>query len=325
MYVEFLNHFVSKLGIDSFHLAGNSLGGLIAWRYAATYPGKVKKLVLVDPGGFYDVNRKGGSLVFKLARNYPGITGTFSKIGTKHLVKKTLTEVYYDDSKITDQWREMYTDLNRREGNRQAFLDRAKHIHQHTEDQLATIAAPTLVMWGREDVLIDVAMAEHFKKIANSTEVIYDKVGHSPQEEIPERSAADVMRFLKKETLSAKERYDTLGYTTPVQLIADFNRDDTDDTAMLIKNERTSERGILIRHGRTQKEFVFGAGNKFDNGGKDFNWLKSWNIYTNKEVYLTLFDTTTLDIIGKEEQPILPPALEVVDESNSGGGDLLGW
>lgn len=197
MYVDFIEKFVTALGVDSFYLAGNSLGGQIAWKYAAAHPAKVKKLVLVDPGGFYDVNRKGGSLVFKLARNYPGLMAPVAKIGTKYLVAKTLNEVYYDHSKLNDKTRTMYTELNRRAGNRQAFLSRARNIRQSSEDDLKPITAPTLVLWGREDVLIDVAMAAHFKKIAHSTEIIYDKVGHSPQEEIPERSAADVMRFLK--------------------------------------------------------------------------------------------------------------------------------
>ncbi|HLP51346.1 MAG TPA: alpha/beta hydrolase [Chitinophagales bacterium] len=197
VYVDFINQFVTQLGVDSFHLAGNSLGGLIGWKYAAAHPDKVKKLVLIDPAGFHDVNRKGGSLIFMLARNYPGVTSTFSKIGTKYFVKRTLNEVYYDDTKVDDKRRAMYTDLNRRTGNRRAFLDRAKYIRESSEDDLVPITAPTLVMWGREDVLIDVAMAAHFKKIANSTELIYDKVGHSPQEEIPEESAKDVMVFLK--------------------------------------------------------------------------------------------------------------------------------
>lgn len=195
-YVDFLNQFVNKLGIDSFHLAGNSLGGLIAWKYAAMYPQKVKKLVLVDPGGFHGHKQKGGSFIFKLAHNYPNLTDLVSKIGTHYFVEKTLREVYSDDSKITEELKKMYARLNQREGNRHAFVERARFIRQSDEAELAPIAAPTLVMWGKDDVLIDVAEAEHFKKIANSTFVVYEHVGHVPQEEIPERSAADVLRFL---------------------------------------------------------------------------------------------------------------------------------
>ena len=196
MYVNFIDQFVKKLGVDSFNLAGNSLGGLIAWKYAAAYPQKVKKLILVDPAGFHEVNDKGGSFIFKLARNWPNLTDLVSKIGTHYFIEHTLKEVYCDDSKITQQEKTMYAELNRREGNRHSFVERAKYVHQSSEDELKPITSPTLIMWGKEDVLIDVAEAEHFKKIANSSLVVYDKVGHCPQEETSERSAADVMRFL---------------------------------------------------------------------------------------------------------------------------------
>ena len=197
MYTDFLNQFVTKIGIDSFNLAGNSLGGLIAWKYAAAYPQKVKKLVLVDPAGFHSHNKKGGSFIFNLTRNYPNLTDMVSKIGTHYFVEKTLREVYSDDSKITPERKKMYARLNQRTGNRHAFVERAKHIHESYEDELAPITAPTLVMWGKDDVLIDVAEAEYFKKIVNSTFIVYEHVGHVPQEELPERSAADVLRFLK--------------------------------------------------------------------------------------------------------------------------------
>lgn len=197
MYVNFIELFVKKLGIDSFYLGGNSLGGSIAWNYAAAYPQKVKKLILVDPGGFYELKKMGGSFIFNITRSYPALSELFSKIGTHYIVEKTLRDVYYDDSKITEQDKKMYADLNKRTGNRNAFVERARFIHTNTDDALKPITAPTLIMWGREDVLIDVREAEHFKKITNSSLVIYDKVGHCPQQEIPERSAADVMRFLR--------------------------------------------------------------------------------------------------------------------------------
>ena len=46
MYVNFIQQFVNKIGVDSFYLAGNSLGGLIAWKYAATYPHRCRAIVL---------------------------------------------------------------------------------------------------------------------------------------------------------------------------------------------------------------------------------------------------------------------------------------
>ena len=198
MYVDFIEQFVKAVGVDSFYLAGNSLGGLIAWKYAAAYPQKVKKLILVDPAGFHKLNSKGGSFIFKLASNFPTLTELVSKIGTHFFVEKTLREVFYDHSKITEAKKKMYAELNQRAGNRHSFVQRARFARgECSEEELNFISSPTLILWGQEDQLIDEKEAMHFKKIANSSLIIYDKVGHCPQEEIPERSAADVMRFLR--------------------------------------------------------------------------------------------------------------------------------
>ena len=57
---------------------------------------------------------------------------------------------------------------------------------------------PTLIMWGAEDALIPVSVADQFAAtLSNNTLVVYEDVGHAPMEEIPERSAADVVNFLE--------------------------------------------------------------------------------------------------------------------------------
>lgn len=44
MYVDFFDRFLHQIGIDTFAMAGNSLGGEIAWKYALGHPEKVTKL-----------------------------------------------------------------------------------------------------------------------------------------------------------------------------------------------------------------------------------------------------------------------------------------
>jgi pimeloyl-ACP methyl ester carboxylesterase len=52
-------------------------------------------------------------------------------------------------------------------------------------------------MWGAQDSLIPVSVAEEFaQRLANTQLVIYDDLGHIPMEEDPQRSAADVLAFL---------------------------------------------------------------------------------------------------------------------------------
>jgi pimeloyl-ACP methyl ester carboxylesterase len=202
MYVRFLHEFMSKIGIDSFALGGNSLGGQIAWNYALVYPQQVSSLILVDPGGFYK-DGKAGALVFKLAK-IKWLADIMKKMDSKIMVNKTLKDVYYDDSKITGATKQLYYDMSMREGNRQAFVDRVQLIATDSSKDLRAIQCPTLVLWGKEDVLIDVAMADSFAVIPHSKVIKYKEVGHSAQEEIPGQSVYDVEEFLQEnETESA--------------------------------------------------------------------------------------------------------------------------
>jgi pimeloyl-ACP methyl ester carboxylesterase len=52
-------------------------------------------------------------------------------------------------------------------------------------------------MWGAQDAINPVSLAEQFERaLPNTSTVIYDDLGHIPMEEDPERSAADVLKFL---------------------------------------------------------------------------------------------------------------------------------
>ena len=195
-YIDFLDTFLIKIGVDSFALSGNSLGGEIAWRYALAHPEKVTKLILVDPAGFYSKDKSGGAIIFKMAKiNW--LASLMRKMDTKVIVKKTLKDVYEDDSKISDDWIQMYYDMSMREGNRESFSARVQQIGKEPVLNLASIYMPTLIQWGREDKLIDISQLSHFRTIPNNKVIIYEKCGHSPQEEIPAQSVSDAMQFLR--------------------------------------------------------------------------------------------------------------------------------
>lgn len=195
MYSAFLDKFVSNIQLDSFYLGGNSLGGEIAWHYATQYPQKVKKLVLVDPGGFHNPD-KGFSLIFKIGTEYPKIAEIFSRLDSKMMVKNTLKECYYNDSKITQEDINMYYDLSMREGNRKAFSDRLKMIGKEKMPSVSGVKAPTLLLWGDKDQLIDISMADSFSTIPIMKKIIYKNVGHMPHTEVADQSLGDVMSFL---------------------------------------------------------------------------------------------------------------------------------
>ncbi|MGY8981473.1 MAG: alpha/beta fold hydrolase, partial [Cytophagales bacterium] len=160
-YASFLDQFLTKLAIDSLYLAGNSLGGQIAWYYTSHHLDQIKKLVLLDPAGFYDAEEI--PFVFKLAR-IPLINQLVGKITPKYFIEKNLKEVYFDTEKITDSLIERYHDLTLRVGNRAAFIAKANEpMIDHTA-RLKLITTPTLILWGRNDHWIPVAHATRFSK-----------------------------------------------------------------------------------------------------------------------------------------------------------------
>ncbi|MEZ4953320.1 MAG: alpha/beta hydrolase [Saprospiraceae bacterium] len=195
-YTVFLNKFLATINIDTFYLAGNSLGGRIAWNYAYAYPEQVKKLILIDAAG---VPHEGSlPTVFKLARN-PITAFLLKKILPKSFIEKNMREVYFDDSKITEALVDRYHSMALRAGNRQAFIDRARLDYPDETPKLSKINAPTLILWGQHDEWVNVEDAHYFdNNIPNSFLKIYDHAGHVPMEEIAGETAMDASAFLLK-------------------------------------------------------------------------------------------------------------------------------
>ncbi|TMB08940.1 MAG: alpha/beta hydrolase [Deltaproteobacteria bacterium] len=192
-YVAFVEAFRGKLGLDGFALAGNSLGGQIAWSYAIAHPAQVRALVLLDPAG-YRIDRP--ALVFRLAR-IPGISWLMTKLDPGPITEKTLRDCYGDPRKVTPALVERYRKLALREGNRRAFVARVARRAEDRSADIAKIRSPTLILWGAQDLLIPVAHAQRFvSAIPGASLIVYDGVGHVPMEEIGERSAADADAFV---------------------------------------------------------------------------------------------------------------------------------
>lgn len=194
-YVKTLNNFLTALDIKEVSLAGNSLGGAIAWRYTVDHPQQVESLILIDAAGFPRDPAKIPAL-FKMGKT-PVIKDLMQVISPRAMFEKNLKEVYYDDSKVTPALVERYRDLMLREGNRQAMVDRINTPYIDEHEKIALINAPTLIMWGQYDDWIEPADAELFAKaIKNSTLKIYS-AGHVPMEELPNETAADALQFLQ--------------------------------------------------------------------------------------------------------------------------------
>lgn len=194
MYNDLINGVKDHLNIDTFHIGGNSLGGYIAWNYALDHPKIVDKLILIDAAGYEHES----PLIFKLIAN-PIIGPLLKHVTSKSLIESNMKEVYFDDSKITDDLIDRYYHMTLREGNRDALFERVKRVDENRIDKVSQIEDPTLIMWGENDEWAPVEDAYKFDKhLPHSQLSVFKEVGHVPMEEIPVRSAQVVRTFLLK-------------------------------------------------------------------------------------------------------------------------------
>jgi pimeloyl-ACP methyl ester carboxylesterase len=197
-YLIFMEDFLLARGIKHCILAGNSLGGQIAWEFTVKKPEIVEKLILIDAAG-YPKQSTSEPIAFKLART-PFLNKIMTFITPLFLVKSSVKNVYADKSKVSEALIKRYFDLTLREGNRQALLDRMLVVYDTSRVmQIKTIEQPTLVLWGEQDLLIPLANASRFHEdLPNDTLVILKNVGHVPMEESPTESLNTVLNFIQK-------------------------------------------------------------------------------------------------------------------------------
>lgn len=197
-YTSFLKDFLTTLNIKHCVLAGNSLGGQIAWNFTLEQPEMVSKLILIDAAG-YPMNSKSVPIAFTLAKT-PVLNKALLYVTPRFLVKSSVENVYFDTSKVTDSIVDRYFDLTLRAGNRKAFVDRFKiKAQRKAYEKIKNITQPTLILWGAQDLLIPLENAYKFQKnLPNDTLVIFENSGHVPMEENSEESLKPVIEFLKQ-------------------------------------------------------------------------------------------------------------------------------
>ena len=179
-------------------LGGNSLGGEIAWNVALSAPARVTRLILVDAAG-YPLRAQSVPLGFRLAR-MPWVNRMMANLLPRALIEASVRNVFGDPGRVTPALVDRYYELTLREGNRAALPLRFAQIRRDDpSERLRGIAVPTLILWGGRDRLIPSADGAAFAAaIAGSRLVVFDDLGHVPQEEDARRTVAEVRGFLAR-------------------------------------------------------------------------------------------------------------------------------
>ncbi|MEH6789557.1 alpha/beta fold hydrolase [Parasphingorhabdus sp.] len=187
--------FLDAMGIEKCHLGGNSMGGFVALRFALDYPERLLSLTLFNNAGVV------GAEESELQKQ--ALTGKNPlEIHSADDVKRMMAFVAHKPMKIPGQFRKIfYEDF----AAHRDLLDKIfwNLVEDGTEkplnDQLDKVKAPTLIIWGRHDQLIDVSCVKVLEDgIPNAESVIFEDVGHVPMIENPKATAARHREFLAK-------------------------------------------------------------------------------------------------------------------------------
>jgi len=204
-WVQFIDKFVTILELDHFSIAGNSLGGYIAWNYALDYPQKVNKLILIDPVGYPQET----PFLLNLAC-FPGV-GEIGKVMMPRLmIKMGLKDVYGDKTRVAEDLVDLYFDMSRRPGAREAYVDIFRHVKaasrwKNVGDRIKYISKPTMLMWGEKDRWVPVDLLKRWvHDMPHAVVRRYPGLGHVPMEEQPRVTAKDADQFLSSQLLTAE-------------------------------------------------------------------------------------------------------------------------
>lgn len=202
MYCHVIESFLKLLNVEQCHIAGNSLGGWLAWELALHNPKLVDRLVLISSAGFLD--DRSIPLPFKMAKT-PFVNRVIKYAVKRNMLEQFVREVYGDKSKITTELIDRYYDLFSREGNPEAFLSLCNQKMKDNTHKLKHIKHDTLILWGENDEWLPVENAYRFSiQMPNSKLIIYEGVGHIAMEEIPVISSKDVSGFLGKSNKASR-------------------------------------------------------------------------------------------------------------------------
>jgi pimeloyl-ACP methyl ester carboxylesterase len=189
-YAHAIDQMCERLGVECPTVIGNSMGGFAGAELAITQPTRVAKLVLVSAAGLStEYHREAPLLVgarlwtFAAARTSARADVVVRR---KRLRRLALQGVVRYPEKLSAPltWELIQG------ADKPGFVQGLKaNLEYSFRDRLERIEVPTLIVWGRNDMIVPVGDAKRYAELigANARTEIFEDTGHVPMLERPSR------------------------------------------------------------------------------------------------------------------------------------------
>ncbi len=192
--VERLVKLMDQLGVNKAHVIGNSMGGYIAAQMALSHPERVLSAGLVDPAGLPQPHPSEMQQMLAQGAN-PFLINSradFAKFYPMTMASPPWMPAHVLDA-IADQYIARRSEL--------AVVFPQAHSPTDLQTRVSEIKAPTLLLWGKQDRLIDVSAVPVWQAaLPQAMVVVWDGIGHMPMVERPGDAAALYERLLTAQT-----------------------------------------------------------------------------------------------------------------------------
>jgi len=170
--VDHVARFVEFKQYDKVHVLGNSLGGHISLLYVLAHPERVSSVILTGSSGLFE----------------SAMGTSFPKRGDYDFIKNKTEGTFYDPSVASKELvDEVYDIVNDRNKAIRIIATAKSAVRHNLGDKLHQVAAPALLIWGKQDQITPDFVGEKFNElIENSTLHFIEECGHAPMMEHPE-------------------------------------------------------------------------------------------------------------------------------------------
>jgi 2-hydroxy-6-oxonona-2,4-dienedioate hydrolase len=182
--VKYVDAFVKHMKYDKVHLLGNSLGGHVGLLYAILRPERIGSITLTGSSGLFEA---------AFGTDFP------RRSDYEYMRNKTAATFYDPEMATKELVDEVFGIVNDRMKALRVIITAKSAVRHNLENQLDKIKAPTLLIWGLQDIVTPPFVGEKFKEhIAGSELHFIDKCGHAPMMERPAEFNAILAEFLQR-------------------------------------------------------------------------------------------------------------------------------